>query len=129
MPTAGEMHQVPLGRVKEITGADAVLFVTLEQYGSKYQILGSTTIVKVRAKLVDTRSQTLLWEGRGQAQQGSSGSGNLVADLIASAVVQAINSKTDPAHNVSRLANVQLFRTRNSGLPYGPYSPEYNKQP
>jgi len=129
MPTAGEMHQVPLNRVAEITGADAVLFVTLEQYGSKYHVLNSTAIVKVRVKLVDTRSQTVLWEGRSQAEQTSSGSGNLLADLVAAAIVQAVNSKTDPAHKVSRLANAKLFAEGNAGLPYGPYSPEYNKQP
>ena len=25
MPTAGEMHQAPLNRIREVTGADAVL--------------------------------------------------------------------------------------------------------
>ena len=129
MPTAGEMHQVPLNRVAEITGADAVMFVTLEQYGSKYRVLNSTAIVKVRVKLVDTRTQTLLWEGRSEAEQSSSGSGNLLADLIAAAIVQAVNSKTDPAHKVSRVANAKLFAAGNAGLPYGPYSPQYNKEP
>ena len=45
LPTAGEMHQVPLEKAREILGADAVLFITVEQYGSKYQVLNSSTIV------------------------------------------------------------------------------------
>jgi hypothetical protein len=57
MPTAGEMHQAPLNRIREVTGADAVLLVTLEQYGSHYHVLNSTTVVKVRAQLVDTHTQ------------------------------------------------------------------------
>jgi len=129
LPTAGEMHQVPLNKVAEITGADAVLFTTLEQYGSKYQLLNSKTVVKVHATLVDTRTGLLLWEGRGVAEQTSSGSSNLLANLIAAAVVQAINSKTDNAHNVSRLANANLFNPKKTGLPFGPYSPEYQKEP
>jgi hypothetical protein len=128
MPTAGEMHQAPLNKVAEITGADAVLFLTLQQYGSKYQVLAATTLVKVHARLVDTRTQTLLWEGDGAAQQGSSGSGNLLADAIAAAITQAINSKTDKAHEVSRLANANLFYAKDAGLPYGPYSPKYNSE-
>ena len=128
MPTAGEMHQVPLNKVAEITGADAVLFVTLEQYGSQYQVLDSTTVVKAHATLVDTRTGLLLWEGRGNGEQKSSGSGNLLANLIAAAIVQAINSKTDNAHNVSRLANANLFNPKKTGLPFGPYSPEYLKE-
>ena len=71
MPTAGEMHQAPLNRIREVTGADAVLLVTLEQYGSHYHVINSTTVVKVRAQLVDTHSQVLLWEGHGEAEQGS----------------------------------------------------------
>jgi hypothetical protein len=127
MPTAGEMHQAPLNKVAEITGADAVLFVTLNQYGSEYRLINSTTVVKAHATLVDTRTGLLLWEGRGEAEQASSGSGNLLANLIAAAIVQAINSKTDPAHNVSRQANANLFNTKKAGLPFGPYSPQYTK--
>ncbi|HKD53969.1 MAG TPA: GNA1162 family protein [Steroidobacteraceae bacterium] len=129
MPTAGEMHQAPLNRVREITGADAVLLVTLEKYGSQYHVINSTTVVKVHAKLVDTRTQTLLWEGHGEAEQASSGSGSLLVELVAAAVAQAINSKTDPAHSVSRLANSNLFLAKDAGLPYGPYSPKFNREP
>jgi hypothetical protein len=129
MPTAGEMHQVPLGKVVDIIGADAVLFVTLKQYGSKYVVLNSVTTVQVEAKLVDTRSAVILWQGTGLATQSGNGSGNLLANLIAAAITQAINSKTDRAHQVSRLANAQLFFPKDTGLPYGPYSPEFGKGP
>ncbi len=127
MPTAGEMHQVPLNKVAEIIGADAVLYVTLQQYGSKYQVINSATTVQVKARLVDTKSGLLLWEGVGMAQQNSGGSGNIFADLIAAAITQAINSGTDAAHDVCRPANRNLFYTKNYGLLYGPYSPEYGK--
>lgn len=125
MPTAGEMHEIPLNKVAEIIGADAVMYVTLDQYGSKYQILSSTSIVQVHAKLVDTRTQSLLWEGEATAQSSSNGSGNIIADLIAAAITQAINSTADAAHGVCRLANVQLFGRASRELPYGPYSPKY----
>jgi hypothetical protein len=129
MPTAGEMHQVPLKKVSDIIGADAVLFLTLKQYGSKYVVLNSVTTVEVEAKLVDTRSGIVLWQGTGAAEQRGGGSGNLLANLIAAAITQAINSKTDRAHQVSRLANAQMFYAKDTGLPYGPYSPEYGKGP
>jgi hypothetical protein len=127
MPTAGEMHQVPLDKVATITGADAVMFITVEDYGSTYKVLDSQTIVKVHAKLVDTRTQLLLWEGHGAAvQSGSGGSNNILAKLIVAAVSQAINSSRDRAHGVSRVANVNLFMAKSIGLPYGPYSSKYN---
>jgi len=128
MPTAGEMHQAPLNKVVEVTGADAVLFATVTQYGSKYQVLNSATIVAVKARLVDTRTGTLLWEGSAQAQENSSGSGNPLADLISAALTQAINSGTDAAHNLCGPANHNLFYTKNHGLLYGPYNPNFGKE-
>jgi hypothetical protein len=127
LPTANEMQQAPLAKVAEITGADAVLFLDLKQYGARYQVLSSTVIVEVAAKLVDTRTGILLWEGHGLAQQASNGSGNILGDLIAAAITQAINKHTDKAHQVSRLANANLFYPEQTGLPYGPYSEKYDK--
>ena len=127
LPTANEMQQAPLAKVAEITGADAVLFLDLKQYGAHYQIVSSVVIVEVAAKLVDTRTGILLWEGHGAAQQGSNGSGNILGDLIAAAIDQAINKHTDRAHQVSRLANANLFFPEQTGLPYGPYNPKYDQ--
>lgn len=127
LPTANEMHEAPLAKIAEITGADAVLFLDLKQYGAHYQVLSSVVTVEVFAKLVDTRTGILLWEGHGVAQQGSGGSGNILGDLISAAITQALNKHTDRAHQVSRLANANLFYPEQTGLPYGPYSPKYDK--
>lgn len=124
MPTAGEMHQISLAKVSEIIGADAVLFITLNQYGSQYQLVSAKVTVTATAKLVDTKTGITLWEGVGTAVNQTNGSGNILADLIASAIVQAINSKTDVAHTVSRTANINLFYPPNRGLLPGPYSPQ-----
>ena len=69
LPSAGEMHQVPIEKLAEILGADAVLFITVEQYGTKYLVIDSVTSVAARARLVDTRTGLVLWEGRRVLQQ------------------------------------------------------------
>jgi hypothetical protein len=127
MPTAGEMHQVPLGKLGEIFGADAVLYLKVKQYGSKYQVIASTTVVTAEGRLVDVKTGTALWEGTATAQQSSS-SGNILADLVVAVVDQAINSSTDQAHNLSVQANTQLFTTKNHGLLFGPYFPKEKQQ-
>lgn len=128
LPTAGEMHQAPLKKLAEILGADSVLYVTVEEYGTKYQVLNAATIVKVRAKLVDTRTGVLLWEGRIAMQHNSnSGSGNLIAAVVSAAITQVINSSTDAAHQLSGPANVLLFGKRDQGILYGPYHPRHEK--
>jgi hypothetical protein len=129
MPTAGEMHDVPLAKVREITGADAVLYPVLHEYGTKYHIVSSDTVVSVSARLVDTRTGTLLWQGSGVAQQGSGNAGSLLGDAIAALVTQAMSAGRDQAHTVSRMANGQLFFTKNRELPPGPYHPEFGRFP
>lgn len=128
MPTAGEMHQVPLNKVAEIIGADSVMYITLEKYGSKYQVINSATTVEASAKLVDTKTGITLWQGHAIAQENSGGSDNIIADLISAAVTQAINSSTDEAHAVSRATNELLFTSKNKGLLYGPYNPNFGKE-
>jgi hypothetical protein len=125
MPSAGEMQQIPLEKVAEIIGADAVLYLDLKQYGSKFELVSSNAVVTISAKLVDTRSATVLWEGAATAQNNSNGSGSFLAQLLAAAITQAINSKMDVSHGVCRLANAQLFNPENRGLPYGPYNPKH----
>jgi len=128
LPTPGEMHQVPLEKVAEIIGADAVLFITVHDYGTKYQIINSATIVTASAKLVDVKTGLPLWEGKAAVQKNSGGSGNLLADAITAAISQAINSGVDQAHVVSREAAYHLVRVGGRGMLYGPRHPEFGKE-
>ena len=127
LPTPGEMVQAPLGKIREVFGADAVLYVTLRQYGTRYQVIASTTSVVALARLVDTRTGTLLWEGMLAAQTSSGGSGNVFADLIGALLTQVIGQSTDRAHGVAATANAQLA-VENRGLLHGPYSPRYGQK-
>ena len=128
LPTAGEMNQVPLIKIGEIIGADSVLYVVLKKYGSKYEVISSVTTVSAEAKLVDVKSGLTIWEGLVTIQQGSGSGGNIIADLIAAAVAQGINSETDPAHDLASTVNYQLFTPKGHGLPYGPYYPKDKAQ-
>src|SRR5262245_38011851 len=126
MPTPGEMVQVPLDKVREIVGADAVLYITLKQYGTRFQLLASTTLVVADARLVDTRTGTVLWQGRLAAQEGSGTTGNILSDVIGALLTQVINQSTDRARGVAERANAQLA-TKDRGLLHGPYSPQYGR--
>jgi hypothetical protein len=127
LPTAGEMQQVPLKKIGDVFGADAVLYVTLKQYGSKYQVITSTVMVSAEGKLVDVRTGLTLWEGTAIVQQSSS-SGNAIADLIVAAIDQVVNSSSDQAHVISSQVNTQLFMTRDHGLLVGPYLPDAKRK-
>lgn len=118
-----EMHQAPLAKLQEIFGADAVLYITIEKYGSKYQLIASNTYVHTRAKLVDARSGTTLWEGRTQTvYSGQSG-------FLEALVEQVLNKLVDQAHQVAGMASYQLLTIPGQGLPYGPRHPEHGSPP
>lgn len=127
LPTPGEMVQAPLDKIREIVGADAVLYVTIKQYGTRFQLLASSTVVVADARLVDTRTGTLLWAGRLAAQENSGGSGNILADVIGALITQVIGQSTDRAHGLSERANSQLA-VEDRGLLHGPYSPKYDQK-
>ena len=124
LPGPGEMHQAPLNKIREVFGADAVLYINLKKYGAKYSVVSSTTTVSAKARLVSTVGGQTLWEGSVTADDGSSsnGQGGLAALLVAAVVKQVVASATDSGFNVSKRANLQLMGDR--GLLYGPYHPK-----
>lgn len=124
LPTSGEMNAVPLQKLREVFGADAVLYVTIESWGQKYMIVSSETVVKARATLVDTASGTTLWNGTAFAQRSSSsGQSDIFGMLIASVVDQMLASFTDPTHDLARAANGTMVSDQQSGMLLGPRHP------
>jgi hypothetical protein len=128
LPSADEMHQASLRKIKEIINPDAVLYITLENYGSKFVVVQSQTTVTANASLVSTATGEVLWQGRVHKAVASSDSGGGLGGLIVSAMVsQAINSSVDHAYQVSVVASQELFMTEGQGLLDGPYKPSSKK--
>ena len=127
LPTPFEMHSVPISKIGEIIGPDAVLYITIEKFAQEYIVLSSNTVVKVRARLVDVASETVIWEGQANAVQSSGGSGNLIADVIVAAVEQVVDSTTNQTHEVSKMANQLLIYQDKRGMLVGPRHPEFGK--
>jgi len=126
LPTPAEMNAVPLAKIGDVFGADAVLYVHIEEWGQKYHVLTSTTVVNARARLVAVRTGATLWEGTARASEGSGdGGGGLVGMVVAAAIEQIIDSTTDRVHGVSATANNQMIFNTQNGLLIGPYNPEY----
>ena len=127
LPSANEMHQASVKKIKEIINPDAILYLTLEKYGTTFAVLSSVTTVTVSGKLISTITGEIIWEGRASVTpDSSSGSNGLVGALVSAVVTQAINSSTDHAHGVAAQANQVLFNTEGSGLLNGPYSKSSN---
>jgi hypothetical protein len=125
LPSANEMHQASIKKIREIMSPDAILYLTLEKYGTTFVVVDSQTTVTVSGKLISAITGDVLWEGKASATPGSSSgnSGGLAGLLVAAVIKQAVSSSTDEAHKVSAQANQMLFNGKDTGLLNGPYAP------
>ncbi|MGO2232729.1 DUF799 domain-containing protein [Marinomonas sp.] len=123
LPTPEEMNSVPLDKLYEHIGADAVLYVEINDWGQKYNILSSDTVVNVSMRLVDGKTGNLLWDASASVVKSSdSGGGGLIGNLVNAVASQIMNSISDQTPTVARTANnIALYR-HNQGLLNGPYA-------
>ncbi|WP_321835653.1 MULTISPECIES: DUF799 domain-containing protein [Pseudomonas] len=129
LTTAHDIQAVDTDKLHEIFGADAALYITVTEYGTRYRVLSSDTSVTATAKLVDLKTGTTLWAGaaRASSEEGKSNSGGgLIGMLISAAVKQVFNSSTDAAHPMAGIASARMLSpARPVGILYGPRSPKY----
>jgi hypothetical protein len=127
----GDIHQVSLKKLDEIFGADAVLYITVEKFGSSYYVINSEARVTASAKLLDVKTGAVLWEGRATAadtENDGNSQGGLVGLLVIAVVKQiASNVGTDPSLRVSTVTSARLLSAHKNGMLFGPRSPNYGK--
>ncbi|CAG9001141.1 MAG: Putative lipoprotein/NMB1162 [Candidatus Celerinatantimonas neptuna] len=125
LPTPAEMNKVPLEKLYENIGADAVLYTRIEDWGQKYMVLNSETVVKLDMKLVDCRTGALLWNSSVTAvdDSGNSSGGGLLGALISAAANQIAGSISDRTPAVARKADYTAIYNKSRGLLNGPYAP------
>ncbi|MEX0557263.1 DUF799 domain-containing protein [Raoultella terrigena] len=126
-----DISSVPLKKLHDTFGADAVMYISITDYGTSYQVVNSDTRVTATARLVDSRTGKELWTGGATASsnegQKNSG-GGLIGILLTAAITQIAHTSTDKAHDIAEVTGARMFSVgSNGGLLYGPRSPNYNK--
>lgn len=126
-----DISAIPRQKLQQIFGADAVMYITVKQYGTSYQVVNSDTRVTATARLVDLRSGKTLWNGGATAstnENQNNSAGGLLGVLISAAVSQIANSATNKSHDVAKITSARLFSAGgDGGLLYGPRSPKYGQ--
>lgn len=122
LATPADIHSVPLDKLREVFGADAVLYLDVKTYGQNYNIISSAATVEADAQLIDTATGLTLWDGRAVAVESSSdnGSNGLVGLLVGAALAQAVGTTVDASHGIAIEASQQMILGRD-GLLLGPY--------
>lgn len=118
-------------KLRRIFGADAALYLQVNEYGTKYQVLQSVSTVAVKAQLIDLHTGETLWTGSKRLEQSSNeGSNNgLLGAMVSALVTQIASSLKDYAYPLAQNTSLQLFTPNNQrvgqGLLYGPRAPKY----
>jgi hypothetical protein len=127
---AGLIHAVQANRLGRLFGCDSVLFVTIQQWDSKYAVIKTVTTVRFDYTLKSCKTGATLWEDTQTMAYSpqSNSSGNPLADLIASAIVAALEKGAPNYMPLTIQANALAAGTPGRGVPAGPYLPaQYQK--
>jgi len=127
---ADMVHQQDTVRLASLVGADAVLYVVIEQWSAKYVVFSTTVTVEISYVLKSGKTGQELWSSKVakayNTDQGNS-SGNPLADLIAGAIVAAIEKANPNYIPLTKQANADATNRPHFGLPAGPYHGLYNE--
>lgn len=127
-----DIHQVGIDKLREIFGSDAILYITVKEYGTKYQVIKSVTTVSANAILVDARTGKELWRGYAKAsddEQKNNNNGGLLSALINAVIDQVVGTLSDKGYDVALFTGVRLLSPMSTnGILYGPRSPHYQQE-
>lgn len=131
LTVADEIHQIGGAKLHEVFGADAALYIDIKNYGTKYYVVGSASIVTAEGKLVDLRTGQELWTGMATAsseEQSQNNNMGLAGLLVAALVKQVMATTLDESYSIATITNNRLLYARSPGaLLYGPRHPAYQK--
>jgi len=107
---------LPTSVFRKNFGADAVLFVTINQWDKNYAVLAANVSVELEYVMLSTDTNEIIWQYSTTRAVDTSGSstGFILMDIIQTAITTAITDYVP----IAKMANYQAF----VALPHGQYS-------
>jgi len=118
-----QLSAVPPQKFGEAFGADAVLYVTIEKWDSKYYVLGGNVTVGISYRLKSTKSGSELWVYANEVVLDTSGDSNNSGGLLGAIIATAIKTATQDYVPIARRVNNLAL----NNIPFGGYHKLYNK--
>jgi hypothetical protein len=117
-----QIHNQPPAQLAQMFGADAVLYVTINQWDAKYVVLSTTVTVDFDYRLV-SKDGTELWRANKRMQYSpqSQNTGHPLGNLIAAAITAAVERAKPNYMPLAQMANNDVFVYGPTAIPNGPY--------
>jgi len=121
-----EVHDQPAESLAALFSADAILYVTIHSWEAQYLLVQTTTEVDLEYTMTDNQGAVIFSDRELlRYTPKSESSGNLFADLVASAITAAVERAAPNYLPLTRRANANVFLNGYYSLPPGPYHPEF----
>jgi hypothetical protein len=126
---ASLVHSADTMRLASLFGADAVLYISIEQWDAKYVVITTQVTVALEYVLKDGKTGETLWADKRSAaySSDSGGGGGGLGSLIAAVISAAVTKAAPNYMPLARQANAQAMVYPGPGFPAGPYLPSYQK--
>ena len=122
LPEAELIRIISIEKLKNIFGADSILYVDILSWDTMYAVIASNVDVGVNFSLVDTKSEKEIWQGNVFTSSGAKAGTGSVGELIVGMIEAAINTNVDYT-KLSSKVNEATF----NNFPYGPYHKNYKQ--
>lgn len=123
---ANLVHNASTEKLATLFGADAVLYINIKRWDARYIVLATTITVELDYVIKDGETGEILWQDFRHVEYtpSNSSSGNPLADLLAAAVVAAVQKAAPNYMPLAQQANAITFKYPGPGIPPGPYARE-----
>jgi hypothetical protein len=121
---AALVHNADPRRLETLFGCNTVLFITIQKWESQYVVIATNTTVEFDYVLRSCRTGATIWADKKTmtySPQANANSGNPLADLVAQAIVSAIEKAAPNYMPLTQQANLLAATTAGQGIPAGPY--------
>lgn len=123
------IHQQPTENLANLFGADAVLYVSINQWDAKYALISTVVTVDFDYRLVSKNGVELWKENKRLQYSPQNNSSGSLAVMLITAVVNAAVARAAPNYMpLTRQANAEVFTLGVNPLIDGPYRNEAAKR-
>lgn len=116
---------VPPAKFRQFFGADAVMYVSIDEWDTSYYVVGGHVTVGITYVMKSTTTGETLWKYRNVMKVNTTGSnsGGGLAGLIVQTIATAVKTATQDYVPVANQVNLISLNT----VPFGKYHPNYGQ--